>query len=55
MVVVIRLLSENLSEMVLIYHKDMVKTLFTNRSHPLLNESICFGGLIRCVEDFNPF
>ena len=55
MVVVIHLPSGNLSEMVFIYYIAGIKTLFPNRSHLSINESIYFGNLIRWMKDFNPF
>lgn len=55
MVVVICILSEHVLQMVFIYHKDVVQTLFTNCSHPLLSKRICPGCSEGCVNNINAF
>ena len=55
MVVVFTILFENATKVALIQYQDRVQTLFANRTHPPFGESICLGGLIRSVDDLDPF
>jgi hypothetical protein len=55
MIVVFAILFANAAKVVFIQDQDRVQTLLSDRAHLPFNESIHPGGLIKGVNDLDPF
>jgi hypothetical protein len=55
MVIVFTILFENAAKATLFQDQDRVQTLLPDRTYPPFREGICLGGLIRSVNNLDPF